>query len=192
MVCQAPISATTRSLPWSQPGLRAVVFALLSMVVLLTAPTVSAQEDKQNAEPSILEKVMRHLDRVQYIDAGRGLGSVTLGMPLRQVLALWGNPWRSERTGLLNRTTTMIYRNDLDTYVLVSGDKAVEEIGIEGNTIFETREGIRFGTPRHQVKMVYGAGEEKEQTLRYKDKGIEFIFRRGLVFQIRLFRPVNS
>ncbi|MCZ7597233.1 MAG: adenylyltransferase/cytidyltransferase family protein [Gammaproteobacteria bacterium] len=101
-----------------------------------------------------------------------------------------GAPAASERSGIVNRRTTLLYRAGTDAWIAVSGDETVEEIGIEGRTTLATPEGVRYGMPRHQVSMIYGEPVETDEAgYLYPERGIGFTFRSGTVFQVELFAP---
>ncbi len=136
------------------------------------------------------ERVLRYLDSAVFIRPGTGVGDLVLGMPLAQVVERWGRPAASERSGIVNRRTTLLYRAGTSAWIAVSGDETVEEIGIEGRTTLATPEGVRYGMPRHQVSMIYGEPVETEAAgYLYPERGIGFTFRSGTVFQVELFAP---
>lgn len=142
------------------------------------------------ARGDALERVLRYLDSAVFIRPGTGVGDLVLGMPLAQVVERWGAPAASERSGIVNRRTTLLYRAGTDAWIAVSGDDTVEEIGIEGRTTLATPEGVRYGMPRHQVSMIYGEPVETDEAgYLYPERGIGFTFRSGTVFQVELFAP---
>jgi len=141
----------------------------------------------QSGSAGTLERVMRYLDQAQYIEPSRGVGAVTLGMTFAQVARAWGKPDHIDRTGLLRKRTIYTYKTDLGSYLKVEGRRSVDSIGIEGHSDFATREGVRFGTPHHQVQVIYGQTKVIEGRLNYPRRGIEFALKDGAVFQIRVF-----
>lgn len=148
------------------------------------------QADAPPAPEDALERVLRYLDSAVFIQPGTGVGDLVLGMPLAQVVERWGRPAASERSGIVNRRTTLLYRAGTSAWIAVSGDETVEEIGIEGRTTLATPEGVRYGMPRHQVSMIYGEPvETDEAAYLYPERGIGFTFRSGTVFQVELFAP---
>ena len=53
-----------------------------------------------------------------------------------------------------------------------------------------TPQGVRFGMPGHQVKLIYGEPVVTEEgAYRYPERGIGFTFRSGLVYQMEAFAP---
>lgn len=148
------------------------------------------QADAPPVSEDALERVLRYLDSAVFIQPGTGVGDLVLGMPLAQVVERWGRPAASERSGIVNRRTTLLYRAGTSAWIAVSGDETVEEIGIEGRTTLATPEGVRYGMPRHQVSMIYGEPVETEAAgYLYPERGIGFTFRSGTVFQVELFAP---
>ncbi len=173
------------------PSQHAALLALAIFVSgIIISASVRAQSAAEQPSSSAIERVMRYLDQAQYILPGRGLGNIRIGMPLTDVMKIRGKPWRSERTGVLNRQITLIYKTGIRAYIRIRGVNRVEEIGVEGNTEYATPAGIRFGMPGHQIKMIYGTPEEGEDTsMRYGKKGIGFVLKSGTVDQINVFSP---
>ncbi len=157
---------------------------------ILAASLLSAIAVAQDSTPGVRERVLQYLERASYIEPGRGLGGVRIGMPLQSVIERWGPPLRGDRQGVFDRQTILLYKTGIDTWVRVVGDRSVEEIGIEGHSRLTTPEGVGFGTPRNQVSMIYGRAAMTETgEASYPERGIGFVFRGGTVFQIRVFEP---
>ena len=180
-----------RSRPGHRPAHRRLAFLAAAALAWLpvTAPAQSPANGSGDAiKPA--ERIFRYLDEAVRIVPGRGLGRVAIGTPLAAVVQAWGAPRRSDRSGFLDRQTTMLFDAGLNAWIMVRGDETVETIGIEGRTGYSTAEGVRFGMPRHQVAMVYGQPEKtQEGAYRYPERGIAFNFRSGTVYQIEVFAP---
>ena len=173
--------------------MRNIVFTFIGFFFLLSnhAQVVNAQTELLTNESSgnpLFAKIFSYLDKVQYITPGKGVAQISLGMPLRDVINLWGNPASSDRKGVLNRHWVLIYKTDLNTYVKFVGDEVVEEIVIQGNIGFQTPAGVSFGMPNHQVRLIYGNPSSSEQDqLLYTSRGIGFTFKNEVVYQMRVF-----
>ena len=131
---------------------------------------------------------MRHLDSIVYLTPGEGLGPVTIGMTFPEVLELLGKPYQSDRKGVLNRQTILIYQSGINAWLRIAGNRDVEQIGIQGDPAIQTPNGIRVGMPKNQVVLTNGKGySEKDDILRYENQGIEFIFQAGRLYQMNVF-----
>jgi hypothetical protein len=173
--------------PEEQSRLNRLTVALFIAMTSLLAP--AAAQDA-SPSPSPTERIYLYLDSVVYVRPGRGLETVVIGTPLEAVVQAWGPPFRSDRSGIINRRTTLLYKAGINSWIRLVGDRTVEEIGIEGQTELSTPEGVRFGMPTHQVKLIYGEPVVTDEgTYRYPERGIAFAFRSGLVYQIEVFAP---
>jgi hypothetical protein len=136
------------------------------------------------------ERILRYLEQSSTVQPGVGLAGVTIGMPMNAVPALWGNPYRQDRTGVIKRRTILLYRSGIDAWIRVEGQSRVERIGIEGSTGMTTPEGVRFGMPHHQVRMILGPpGEITDNHHEYPALGIRFAYKSGTVYQMEIFEP---
>ena len=114
-------------------------------------------------------------------------------MGFQQVVDTLGPPLRSDREGFLRRRTVLIYQSGINAWLKIVGDKAVEEIGLEGDPSIQTPEGVRIGMPRHQVVLIYGKEfEEEDDILRYTRRGIQFTFQSGRLYQMNIFPVVTE
>ena len=169
--------------------IKLTVYAL--SLLFLICQTVWAQNTNSTTPSSadlLSARILTYLDSIQFIRPGLGIEQVSIGMPLQAVIQLWGEPQSSERKGMFNRYWELIYKTDLNTYIVVTGDETVEKIDIQGNTGFQTPSGANFGMPQHQVRLLYGTPDESEPNqLVYENKGISFTFNRGLLYQIHIF-----
>ncbi|KAA3628943.1 MAG: hypothetical protein DWQ08_07115, partial [Proteobacteria bacterium] len=118
--------------------------AVLLAVAFATSAAALGQET-QTSLPNAAERLFRHLDRAIYVTPGQGLGPVKIGTPMSAVQRLWGDPLRSDRSGVFNRVTTFVYKAGIDAWIVIKGNERVEEIGIQGRAGFATPEGVRFG-----------------------------------------------
>jgi hypothetical protein len=188
---------TTRRRTTRRALFAASLAVCLALPVWLTVPAALAQQDngdprtdEARVRPDIREMVFTYLDTAPFIRPGVGVGNIVIGMPLTAVVALWGQPSQSDRSGFFHRRSTLLYDGGINAWVRLVGDRTVEEIGIEGRTGLTTREGVGYGTTRHQVRTIYGEPVEDDTgTYRYPERGIAFVFRSGTVFQIELFSP---
>lgn len=140
-----------------------------------------------------MEQVVRYLDSAVYAVPGQSLGSLRIGMGFQQVVDTLGPPLRSDREGFLRRRTVLIYQSGINAWLKIVGDKAVEEIGLEGDPSIQTPEGVRIGMPRHQVVLIYGKEfEEEDDILRYTRRGIQFTFQSGRLYQMNIFPVVTE
>ncbi len=173
-------------------GARLVVAALLAALLVpasAAAQTTGADGDT-GSRMNPAERIFRYLDERVSLVPGRGLGRVVIGTPLESVVRAWGTPARSDRSGLVNRETTLLYDAGIDAWIVVRGDRHVETLGIEGRTGLTTTEGARFGMPRHQVALIYGEPVQTgEGAWQYPERGVSFTFRSGTVYQIEVFAP---
>lgn len=136
------------------------------------------------------ERILRYLDKRIHIRPGIGLDRVVIGTPMKAVPSIWGAPHDGDRSGFLNRRTTLLYRSGVDSWIRVEGGREVEEIGIQGRTGFITPQGVRFGMPRHQVRTILGSpGDTSNVRDDYPERGIGFVFRSGTVYQIIVYEP---
>lgn len=169
-----------------------LVAALLASLAVVGPVAAQSTQNGTDAAPRMkpAERLFRYLDEKVHVVPGRGLGRIVIGTPLAAVVRAWGAPARSDRSGLVNRETSLLYDAGIDAWIIVRGDQTVETLGFEGRTGFSTVEGVRFGMPRHQVALTYGPPvETREGAYQYPERGIAFNFRSGTVYQIEVFAP---
>ncbi len=176
-------------------AIQGMAWLLAAAFLAATQGPAAAQDgsdgEREGNEPTKpAERIFRYLDDAVFLVPGRGLGRVTLGIPLASVVQALGAPSRSDRSGFFNPTTTLLYEAGIDAWLLISGDETVERIGLEGRSGIATAEGVRYGMPGHQVSMIYGEPVITEEgELRYPERGVAFTLRSGTVFQIEVFTP---
>jgi hypothetical protein len=176
----------------AREGQRRLDRSAVALLIALTSLLTPAAAQDLSPSPSPSERIYLYLDNVVYVRPGKGLETVVIGTPLEAVVRAWGTPFRSDRSGIINRRTTLIYNAGINAWIRLVGDRTVEEIGIEGKTELSTPEGVRFGMPTHQVKLIYGQPVVTDEgKYRYPERGIGFAFRSGLVYQIEVFAPEN-
>ena len=183
--------AAVREIRLKTPGnmVRVRPIAGLLVVAVALGGVAATGARGAGAESDVRESILRYLDRVQYVQPGRGVGPVVIGMPLAEVVSLWGEPTSVVSESAPDERVALRYETGLGARVEVSGERTVKEIDVEGDLGFTTREGVRFGMPRHQVILIYGEPGGGADELRYARKGIEFGLRQGQVFRMRVFKP---
>ncbi len=169
---------------------------LSALALVLVPPPAAAQTgdidavDAEPQRPTPRERVFRYFDDEDAVRIvpGQGIGRLLLGTPLNSVVATFGAPLASERSGVINRRTTLLYRSGPSGFISLRGDRTVEEIGLENVPTITTAQGVGSGMPAHQVAMVYGEPEiDEDGGYRYPQLGIGFSFRAGIVFQVLVF-----
>ncbi|GJL82391.1 MAG: hypothetical protein DHS20C01_20250 [marine bacterium B5-7] len=158
--------------------------AIMLLAITISEPGLTAE----TTNTSTREAVLRYLDRVVNIVPGVGLDKVRIGAPIASVPQLWGEPYRHDRSGIIKRRTTLVYKSDTDTYIQVTGDKTVEEIGVQGRNGFSTPEGVAYGMPEYQVHLIYGQPDEiVDNQQRYTTRGLGIVYKSGTVYQMIVF-----
>lgn len=162
--------------------------ALLTVALLGFSQTGRAQNDDQT-----FQKLDAYFSQDIFLAPGRGLKAVYLGQRFEGVLRAWGQPSSTKRVGLLRFDRRWTYNAGGSTTVIVEGGKTVELMTVLGGptSAYLTTEGVRFGTPFHQVGVVYGPDPEgsMEDGLEYPSIGISFEFKGGVVSMITIEPP---
>lgn len=181
------------------------ITTLLVSLGMLTLPTVDSiaqtnpAQDKGAALPpsaqssdDIREKVIRYLQSDIFIIEGYGLKKVHLGQSLEDLIEKIGAPHKSSKASLFGASRKLYYRIDSNTEMLVLLTKSgVSQILFEGNmsSAYSTYGGARFGMSAQELRMIYGNGVAKKNTIRYPRKGISFSFENG---RLKVVQIVNK
>ncbi len=160
---------------------------LLLLAGLAAAAPVAARD------PRRYEVLRRYLDADQEVREGLGLRRLRLGQPMALARRLWGRPREIAERRLFTASRWWAFRPDAATRVLLAGDERIERMRFEGTpaSFFRTAQGARFGMPLAQVAALYGvAGQTRgDALLAYPERGVRFLFRRGLLAAFEIFPP---
>ncbi len=127
---------------------------------------------------------------------GKGIGSITIGMTLKEAQAILGTPAKSSTGGDIHSYTWVdLPVGDTGFFVIVRGDHVIA-VGTVGSTFYETTEGLRIGgSTREDVIKAWGKPSSVKHrssprgaydVLQY-DRGILMYVRGETVFQIVVF-----
>ena len=103
-----------------------------------------------------------------------------------------GKPEKEVKVGFFSGVREYVYTLDNETDLLVGiKKKTVQAVAVVGRftSQYITVKGARFGMSPHEVKILYGRGEEDENSLLYSRLGIRFDFGKGRLTVIRIFTP---
>lgn len=145
-------------------------------VVALALAGCSSSKPKPEVPPppSRVEPAVdpRDLIRDRTVVPGVRIGPVFIGMPLRQVIELVGEPRSGTRSRIPGGRTALLYRYadpdaspDGTLSVLVREyDQTVYSIQVEKIESFQTREGVRFGSSEALVRASFGNPQSTRET----------------------------
>lgn len=147
-------------------------------------PPAEASEELRN-------KIVSYLESDIFITEGYGLKKVHLGQSMTDLIKKIGAPHKSSKASLFGGSRKLYYRIDSNTEMLILVTKqGVTQIVFEGNmsSAYSTYAGARFGMSESELRIIYGNGVVKKNTLRYSRKGIGFSFENGRLKIIQIFK----
>ena len=153
--------------------------------------TDTASLPPAEASDDIRDKVIRYLESDIFITEGYGLKKVHLGQSMKDLIEKIGAPHKSSKASLFGGSRKLYYRIDSSTQMLVLVTKhGVSQIVFEGNmsSAYSTYSGVRFGMSESELRIIYGKGVIKKNTVRYSKKGIGFSFDNGRLKIIQIFK----
>lgn len=170
-----------------------LIMTTLAGLLLQPAPLLAAEAgDPVDYTQEMRERVMKYLQSDLFINEGKGLNRISVGMLESDVVATLGQPHKISRSGLLWRDKEYFYKLDSNTDLLigVSGGR-IRGVGFVGtiSSAYATVGGARFGMHAPEVQMLYGPVEADKNSLVYPDRGIRFDFFNGRLRIIRVFQP---
>lgn len=137
------------------------------------------------------DKVIKYLESDIFITEGYGLKKVHLGQSTKDLIEKIGAPHKSSKVSLFGGSRKLYYRIDSSTQMLVLVTKhGVAQIIFEGNmsSAYSTYAGARFGMSEPELRIIYGNGVIKKNTVRYSRKGIGFSYENGRLKIIQIFK----
>lgn len=111
---------------------------------------------------------------------GKGVGDIKVGMPVGELLRLWGPPPRTERD--LDGVVLYDYGEAKGVGIFISGDRVSQIMVVSPDWV--TTNGIKVGATRPEVAAFFGRPDEEMQGQSlgefrywYRRRGIVFIFK---------------
>jgi len=147
------------------------VILLLALAACAT-PKKAEPETPPKASPSSPAAASEMLLHDRLIIPGERVGPILLGMPLRKLVEVVGEPVSSSTSRIPAGRGAMMYRYadpdaspDGAMLVMVREyDQAVYSIQIDRIESFQTREGVRFGSSEALVRASFGKPEAIQQS----------------------------
>jgi hypothetical protein len=141
---------------------------LLALAACATPKKAEPETPPKASYPAAATEVLLH-DRL--IIPGERVGPILLGMPLRKLVEVVGEPVSSSASHIPAGRSAMMYRYadpdaspDGAMLVMVREyDQAVYSIQIERIESFQTREGVRYGSSEARVRASFGKPESIQQ-----------------------------
>ncbi len=170
------------------------LFRILVLIAGLTGTNVLYAQSLETL--SMEERMKLFLQQDAFIEAGVGFREVRLGIPFSQVLDLWGEPEREEKSALPGSKRHWFYKPEAASLIIVSGKDTVQSIAVRGTpaSIFQTLEGARFGMSPDRILQIYSepSKKPKEDLIRYPELGIEFAFVNQKLGQIEVLEKESE
>ena len=158
---------------------------LLSVLASFTWLCQAQQTIPPTIEEITVPEILEYLQHDIFIEPGKGLKKIHLGMPMAQVIGTWGKPLREKTSGLSEREYQWVFRGKDGTLINVTGHKTVEKMGFlnPAGGIYETIQGARMGMLPYEITGIYGipTGKQQKNSLFFKHRGISFGFTQGRV-----------
>lgn len=129
------------------------------------------------------------------ITPGKAVGPITIGMPLEDLVFLWGRPAGTGREP--DGVDLYDYNEARGVSVFLKGDRVVQLLVV--TPAWSTPDGIKLGTPRPEVRVFLGPPDETlpgetqdEARYWYKKRGLLVILKGRTVAAIVVLAPESE